>query len=136
MNSPSSKHADAGYSLLEMLVVLAILATAIGLGASALRGSSEPRILQSIAERIVAEAKSKRLQAMIEERAVSYVPDAGPGSTVTACENGSAALLFLPDGGLRGGDLCVSRGTHKIRVHADWLTGLLRVTASDQGIAQ
>ena len=141
-----------GFSLLEMLVVLAILALAIGLTAPVV-GKQLPKLaLRAEAREIAHLLDAARLQAVNDRRAVAVTIDLDdrsltlPGSrpigldaktaiTVTAASGATTAdrdprFVFFPDGTTTGGRIELRRGKTAFSIDANWLTGHVRTYAS------
>lgn len=138
---------DAGFSLVEMLVVLVI----IGLGSTLLTLAYRPHTPSSreVARGIANEARLARLAAMREGRPVSMTIDlAGrllavdgrpreielPVETSLALKvaetdfdaRSEGEVLFLPDGSSTGAEIVVGVGTEAIyEVRIFWLTGAI-----------
>ncbi len=138
-----------GFTLVELLVVFAIMALLVGLVPVAferLRESAEYRNtlrtmlsdMRGARYRAVAEGVETRFKVNLAQRI--YGVDGQPtrtfaeplqirlivaGSEMTAGQEG--AIRFLPDGGATGGSVDVVRGSGAgVRLHVDWLSG--RVT--------
>jgi prepilin-type N-terminal cleavage/methylation domain-containing protein len=114
MTSPSD---SAGYTLLEALVALAILALVAGLVAGATRGPSPELALRRTAAERTAEAATTRLSAVRAGATRDFTaPDAcgGPGT-----------IRFHPDGTAQGPDLCLTKGDRSLRLALDTMTGRL-----------
>ncbi|KQT50847.1 hypothetical protein ASG43_06185 [Aureimonas sp. Leaf454] len=138
---------EAGFTLAEMLVVIAVVALAAGAGALAMAGRGPARMVASAADRVAAELRYVRLDAIrsgqprslifdpaakalvSETRPPFAIPDGLRLDLVTAREagaDGKAAILFLPDGRSSGGRVELAAGTAKGALVVDWLTGLVR----------
>ena len=137
---------ETGFSLLEMIVVMAIMGLAIAVTASSIRGSSAQARVQPLAVRIAADLKLARADAMAQNRAVDVAFDARShayqvrgarqpvvlpaaiGFTlVTSPEfarlSDANRLVFYPDGSSTGAELTLTDNRVAITLVVDWLTG-------------
>jgi general secretion pathway protein H len=145
---------QAGFTLFEMLVVLALLALSAYLVLPAIGGGDDRLALRSTALQVAALARSTRLKAMadgedallivnLDDRTVAR-PGAGrpisvPPRTEIAVETArseladpEARIRFLPDGRSTGGTVTLSAGGHQVVVAVDWLTGSVAVREAGQ----
>jgi general secretion pathway protein H len=128
-----------GFTLLELLVVLAILGVLLATVPAGLGAALPGMRLHAAAEMLVTDLQAARLQAIRgrHETAIELEPDR-PGYRIAASKrelpSGSAirlqapdrrqsALRFLPDGSSNGGVLILSRDERAYRISVDWLTG-------------
>lgn len=136
---------DAGFTLIEMMVVLVLVALTLGLSLPAWnsRGSAQ---LRPLTAQLAAELRMARSTAIIQNRPISFVfdpkarvyqvqgvgrPTALPRSVgltlVTSKElvrdGGSARLVFFPDGSSTGGKLTLFDRKDSMTIHVEWLTG-------------
>jgi general secretion pathway protein H len=131
----------AGFTLLEMLVVVAIMGLVLSL--IVLRGPMRnPALSVRAAAGDVAQAlRAARAQAIAEGRPVALLLDAArhryvttgvpprvmpapPSVVVTMPVNG---ISFAPDGSSSGGDIAVAAEGHAAQVVVSWLTGRVSV---------
>lgn len=119
----------AGFSLVEMLVVLAILALATGIGVASIRGIVPSQRLTAAAGAIASEIALLRTEAQRTGRVTSLVYDGDTNRFVSSrprapalgmagwrilVETGTASrvnpgeLRFLPDGGCTGARITLS----------------------------
>jgi general secretion pathway protein H len=144
---------DAGVSLLEVLVVLILIAAAVGLiapnGTGPVRGIELETTADDLAARLrearsraIAKAaavhvdfapSSKRYAVSGDPRAVQLPSDialtlvmARSGLT----EGGGARLTFFADGSTTGGDIRLTRLGRTIDVTVLWLTGAVTVRSA------
>jgi general secretion pathway protein H len=146
MPSRSPNTADAGISLVEILVVLAIIAAAFALVAPNTRGPARTLELETTADDLAARLREARTRAIArsapvhvdfntaakryaatgDTRAVQMPSDIALTLTMarsTLTESGGARLTFFPDGSATGGDIRLTRAGRSIDVKVLWLTG-------------
>jgi general secretion pathway protein H len=142
-----SGHA-AGFTLIEILVVLALLGLALAMVAA--RGPLGARSVSSraVADRLAADFRGARSRAILRNRPTQVVvdlagrrwqageeaPQAFPPqldvsvTTVTGLAAGDrAAFRFEPDGSATGGRVVLVDGHRKLQVGIDWLSGRVEV---------
>lgn len=142
---------QAGYTLLEMLVVMAILA-----GITSIVYVSWPRAgderLDIVADRLrlalietrtaaSREATSKSLFLNIDKRewrtpdgGTGHIPDAADVTVTTVRNEASlreAEFRFTPEGSSTGGTIKLVEGGQTILVTVDWLTGRIAIVEPD-----
>jgi general secretion pathway protein H len=150
--------AAGGFTLIEMMLVLAIIATATAASTLAFRGGRNQAALQPVVALVTADLRSARIVAMQRSRVVeirfdgaarTYAVDGAKspkrfpdniGFTFVTSNDGlrsdyAGRLLFFPDGSSTGGALSLSSiGTNPgglqrtIVLSVDWLTGSIRET--------
>ena len=153
MTSPPDRSrlvSEAGFTLLEVLAVLAVFA--LGLGLLALRGParSERLTLQATADSLADGLRSARTLAIASNRAASVVIDgalrqwSGPGGVIHVIAPGidvtlnrlggapmpSLIIAFAPDGSSSGGSVNLAAGPRRAQISASWLSGRVRVDGS------
>ncbi|SFH20223.1 Type II transport protein GspH [Palleronia marisminoris] len=143
---------EAGFTLVEMLVTLTILAVIAGLAAGALGRrdpTPAPRLVAEQLQAIILEARSDALRTGrdtsvaidLQARTFAYPPGATPlrlppgmsfkGSLARPATGGStAALVFRADGSSSGAELELSSEGSSARLEVSWLTGLPRVISA------
>ena len=129
---------EAGFTLLEMIVVLAILGLMVGLVLA--RGPLRSARLdaRTAATLLAGTLRAARSQAIAEDRPVSVAFDGpaglvrvgtGPARPLGATLAAPARpLVFLPDGSSAGMRIGIAAGTVRKTVAVDWLTGRVAVT--------
>ena len=146
----SSATSDAGYTLLELLAVLAIMSLAAALVVPRVGASSEQLALRSAAIQLAAGLRATRTQAMSSSRETALIVDLGarrywadgavkarslprgigvvsghsPGHVITSER---AAVRFQPDGSASGGWIGLRSKTQTADITVDWLTGATRI---------
>ena len=135
---------NAGFTLLEMLAALAVIALVSAISIPALRPPSDAMRLEAAARQMAAAMRLTRARAIatnaeldfvVDTRALSYkasslaetrLPsDFDVKMTVAAIHRASAqgAVRFLPDGGSSGADIELRVGRQLARINVNWLTG-------------
>ncbi|HET6906833.1 MAG TPA: GspH/FimT family pseudopilin [Rhodanobacteraceae bacterium] len=134
-----------GFTLLEILAVLALLGIALAVTAFSLDGGLDRARLDASARDIVAALRHTRTRALVEHRPQWFTldlnartfaspgrdPQGIPGGTVlhvtSAAEDvqhpGEARIRFFPDGSSTGGNIELTRKNREVRIDVDWLTG-------------
>jgi general secretion pathway protein H len=134
----------AGFTLLELLLVLAILSVIAAISAPLLTAPSDNVRLRSAGEQMVAALSLARAGAIArngvtvividaERRAIHrgglvepFAPDILVRLTIAESERVSATrggFRFFPDGSSTGGDIVLSLRGRELRLCVDWLTG-------------
>jgi general secretion pathway protein H len=139
---------DDGFTLIEILVVLAIMGVVIGIFVS--RGPVRSQGLQTrAAAGLLAQTlREARAQAIERSRIVnvainplqrSFAADLGavhnwaPGTEVTVLPPalkgpGDVRIIrFAPDGSASGGGVVLGTGARRVRIDVEWLTGRVQV---------
>ncbi len=139
---------DAGFTLIEILVVLAILGVVLGIMIG--NGPMRSRGLQAraAAGALAQSLRAARAQAIATDQNVSVAID--PGRHVFAPDRGAVqhispdlAMAVLPpalpaqgtakvirfsaDGSSTGGEVLLGDGKHRIAISVEWLTGKVSV---------
>jgi type II secretion system protein H len=144
---PSVDHGEAGLSLVEMLVVLAVLALAAGLGGPVLRSLLPGRALDAAADSLARELALLRAEAVRTGQRTSLVFDpAGarflssrPASHPLAVaplrasveipaesRAGPGEIRFLPGGGATGGRIVLAGSAGARALTVSRITGAVR----------
>jgi general secretion pathway protein H len=143
----------SGFSLLEMLLVLAIIALASGLAAIAVTGGLDGIRLRASAKEIAAQLRYTRAQALATGRAQRFVIDPHAhtwqapkahhgtvppklgilfiGARETQPAAGVGAIVFFPDGASTGGRVQLQARRAAWNVDVAWLTGEVRLQRAE-----
>ena len=138
-----------GVSLLEMLLVVALLAAVSVLAAGAMTGGFAGMQLRSEAQRITAQLRYTRTQAIATGQPQRFTIDpqartwTAPndrhgdipeklGITFTGAREvqprrGEGAIVFFPDGASTGGRVQLSARRAAMNIDVTWLTGEVRL---------
>ncbi len=141
MTSPGvtarEQRGEGGFTLLEMLVMLAVLGLMVGLVVA--RGPMRSAGLDArmAANQLAGTLRAARSQAIAADQPVAVAIDAASGlvqvgsatpRAIGAAVSGLARpLVFLPDGSSRGAAVIVASGPVRMRVTVDWLTGRVSI---------
>ena len=140
MTSPSDPRRSAGFSLLELMVALTILALAMGVVSISASRRSPSFDIQRLAGETVSLLREARLAAQTSGRPVVVtfdpdarelrragsqtvaIPDGVEASLVSSASAGRSAIVFYPDGSSSGGAFALDGASRRERVTVDWLT--------------
>ncbi|MFN7089151.1 MAG: Tfp pilus assembly protein FimT/FimU [Allorhizobium sp.] len=138
---------DEGFSLLEMIIVVAILSLGITIASFAFQAAQRPKTPDSVAREIAHLIVFIRLDAVNSRRQRSLVVDmatrtisnergdrslfvpagieitAVTGRELIGTEN-RAVIVFLPDGSSSGGEISFDNGIAPVVLRIPWLTGI------------
>ncbi|WP_095091073.1 GspH/FimT family pseudopilin [Mesorhizobium sophorae] len=142
----ASTEATAGFTLVEMLVVLAIMALVAAIAAPGLVSNYRTKNLETLAGEITMRLRLSRTSAIATarpkqvvvdlgtriirfgERDIVALPDDVKMTVVTGQETVVAdrqtVLTFLPDGSASGMDISLQQKGRTARIAVNWLTGL------------
>jgi general secretion pathway protein H len=146
------RHAP-GFTLIEVLVVLALIAAASALAAGVLTGGLAGLRLRSSANTVAAQLRYTRAQALATGEAQRFVIDprahrwsaprghhgdipptlgiAFIGARETQPSAGQGAIVFFPDGASTGGRVQLSAKRAAWNVDVAWLTGEVKATRAE-----
>lgn len=138
--------ATAGFTLVEMLVVLAIMALVAAIAAPGLVSNYRTKNVETLAGEITMRLRLSRTSAIATarpkqvvvdlgarvirfgERDIVTLPDDVKMTVVTGQETVVAGrqtvLTFLPDGSASGMDIALQQKGRTARIAVNWLTGL------------
>lgn len=137
-----------GFSLIEVLVVVALFAVATGVLSLTLGGGLKGRQLRAAAQEVASQLNYVRAQALVSGQTQVFtldtetrrwqaagkkqgeLPKAISVEVITARQEmltpTAASIRFFPDGSATGGGVTMISGTAQWRVSVDWLTGRVR----------
>ncbi|WP_217568742.1 GspH/FimT family pseudopilin [Mesorhizobium sp. GbtcB19] len=144
------REGEAGFTLIEMMVVLAIIAVVAAIAAPGIVQRYRSQSLDALSGEIVARIRMSRTVAIATARPQQIVIDLG-GRTIrfgdrpvldlpadvkmtvttgreTVADGRQAALTFLPDGSSSGVEIDLRRGGQAAHIEVSWLTGLVSRT--------
>lgn len=136
----------AGFTLVEMLVVLAIMAVVAAIAAPGLARNYRSKDLNTLTSEITTRLRLSRTSAIatatprqvvldprahairFDERETLVLPDDVKMTVITGHEttvaDRQAILTFLPDGSASGLEIELRRKAQTTRIAVNWLTGL------------
>lgn len=147
--SRSATACSAGFTLIEMLVVVAVLGMAMGLMATSGPMRSRAIDMQTVVEQVAQMARLAHARAVVDNRVVRLMldlpahtlriddmrpavlpPTMRVAMTAVSGESVGGALTtirFNPDGSTTGGRIELAEGPRRALVGVDWLTGRVSV---------
>lgn len=151
MTSPAERPVAAGFTLLEMLIVIAILGLMLGLFASRGADRNKTLTLKGTGDALAEDLRMARTRAIVSGHEASLtVTQTPPGwirpdaaavalpadltiTVATARAFGAVAtddaVRFEPDGSSTGAAITLAQGTRQLEVDVDWLTGRVSVAS-------
>lgn len=149
------RRATGGFSLLELLLVIALIAAIGALTAAALTGGMDGVRLRSAAKQVAAQLRFTRAQAIasgkpqrftIDPRAHAWtapkdrsgeIPEqlgiVFTGARQTQPARGVGAIVFFADGASTGGRIQLTAKNAAWNVDVKWLTGEVRLRRGEVG---
>lgn len=129
--SATGNRRDAGFTLVELLVTLAIVAFAAAGLASLWPNRGGAVALQTAAQTLAAELRQARGQAIAQNRTVVIDLEAmqrGLPKGVAIAETSSPRIFFRGDGTTAGGEVALKVETRQVTVRVARLSGQVAVT--------
>jgi general secretion pathway protein H len=138
--------AESGFTLIELVVVLALAALLLAFVAPRMMGSHGSASLEGAARQMAAALRDTRSEAIRRNRSQAFAIDAEAPSYRSAVssrpvmlpqatslvlytttdeqvDEASGAIRFFPDGSSTGGGIRLRRGGAAVEIRVDWLTG-------------
>jgi general secretion pathway protein H len=137
----------SGFTLLEILIVLAVLALVLSLILRRGPLTSPALSVRGAAGQVAQALRTARSEAIAEGHPVALllnpalrvyvttgtaprVLHAPPSMLIVAPANG---ISFMPDGSSSGGAIAVEQAGHRAEINVNWLTGLVSVSETRSG---
>jgi general secretion pathway protein H len=119
--------AQAGFTLLEMLVVIAVMALILVLVTQFGPPRSHRLEAQATAQNIANTMRMARGRAIAQGQPVKLVLPAVPDWLSVTVQSPAGGISFAPDGSASGGRVRLHGDGQDLIVSADWLTGRVRI---------
>lgn len=145
----AAKESEGGFTLMEMLTVLAILALVIVVSLPFLKTSSPGKVFRAQAQQISALLRLARIDAVTQNKETRVIVDLKnrridyPGRdnaiilpAETSLEvktvrgevvSADAGFRFMPGGGATGGAIALEHDGNKATIAISWLTGAVAI---------
>ena len=139
-----------GYTLVELLVVVGLIAAALAVGAAAMRSGMPGAQLRGAARELAAQLRYTRAQAIATGQSQLFTLDArtrewqapnrrhgslprevaivATGARIEQENPDQVAVRFFPEGAATGGRILLKRGDAAWQVDVEWLTGQVTLT--------
>lgn len=135
-----SSQAEAGFTLLEVLIVLAIVGLVFSMVAMHARAGDPRLALEAATAQLRDGLIEARSTAILQDRPVRFVIDTRPPAGVHEDFRGPAAsatttdaIVFQGDGSASGGLIILAGKGGRARIAVDWLTGRISLTEGEGG---
>jgi general secretion pathway protein H len=156
LRTGESLAAQRGFTLVELLVVVGILALMMTLVPSILPGVQAKAELKAAAREVATALRDTRGRAIASGRAASFILDVGGGgfraggtglshhlpksvrptlftTTEERLDESSGTIRFFADGSSTGGGVRLAQGDRRYDVLVDWLTGRISIGGAEPG---
>lgn len=126
----SRNNRQAGFTLLEMLVTIAVMALVLAMAANFMQPRSH-RLETEIAARQVAQAmRAARGQAIASGAPVVFALPRLPAWLAVSLQAPPGGISFAPDGSASGGRVLLDGDGPELVISVDWLTGRVDIHAA------
>jgi general secretion pathway protein H len=148
---------DDGFTIVEVLVLMAVVAVTVGAVVPYIRPSKSAVSLNTVAQTLAADLRTRRNKAIATRSdqvaildtasrallagAMSVtLPDGATVSLTAIRQSGlegasptAGRIVFFPDGSSTGGKITLRGDSNTVVVTVDWLTGAVRVERTADG---
>lgn len=141
----ASRHSNTGFTLLELLVVLAVIGAVLSVMPVLLVGRFDEENVASVSDRLMADLRWTRHEAVASNQPASLMIDGDQDGYVlrpsgqhrrlpegfrialtSMADHGGGGISFFPDGTSTGGMLHVEFGSDRYAIDVSWPTGRIR----------
>jgi prepilin-type N-terminal cleavage/methylation domain-containing protein len=126
----SRNKAQAGFTLLEMLVTVAVMGIVLAVLAGFMRPHSHRLEMEAAARDVARAMRTARATAIADGTPVTFAMPAVPAWLTVAEQAPRGGILFAADGSSSGGQVLLSGEGQAAAVSADWLTGRVDIHAA------
>lgn len=123
MTSRSESARSAGFTLIEMLVVIAVMAAILLLITQYGRPHSAALDVRAAGDEVAQAMRAARASAIAEGRAIRFTLPPLPAQVSAQVQAPPGGIVFAADGSATGGQVSLSEGGQHLTLRADWLTG-------------
>jgi general secretion pathway protein H len=118
---------NSGFTLLEMLVVIAVMGISLLLLTGYLQPHSRTIEAQAAARQVAQAMRVAEDLAVTRRESVTLKMPIMPAWLTVSVESPPGGITFLPDGSASGGRVLLGFGHKTIAISVDWLTGRISV---------
>lgn len=126
-----TSHSDSGFTLMEMIVVIAIMGLILVLLANYGRPGSHFLEEKAAAQRIAQAMRTDRGRAIAQGHPVTLALPFVPAWLTVSVQAPPGGIVFAPDGSASGGSVLLQGDGRITSVTTDWLTGHVQIHAID-----